>query len=55
MKLGVSNSGQLSDRIRDLDARTNIEEMVDDVSPFLCYPANEKKNRLFLPIVEQSN
>ena len=55
MKLGVSNSGQLRDRIRDLYARTNIEEMVADVSPFLFYPADEKKIRLFLPIVEQAD
>lgn len=55
MKLGVSNSEQLRDRIRDLHARTNIEEMVADVSPFLFYPADEKKIRLFLPIVEQAD
>lgn len=39
----------------DLYARTNIEEMVADVSPFLFYPADEKKIRLFLPIVEQAD
>jgi len=55
MKLGVSKSGQLHDRIRDLYARTNIEEMVADVSPFLFYPVDEKKIRLFLPIVEQAD
>lgn len=55
MKLGVSNAEQLRDRVRALYAQTNIEEMVSDVSPFLFYPADEKKIRLFLPIVEQAD
>jgi hypothetical protein len=46
---------QLRHRILDLYARKNIEEMVTDVSPFLFYPADEKKIRLFLPIVEQAD
>ncbi len=55
MKLGVSDSAQLRNRIRELYSRTNIEEMVADVSPFLFYPADEKKIRLFFPIVEQAD
>ncbi len=55
LKLGVSNSVQLLDRIRVLCAKINMEEMIADVSPFLFYPADEKKIRLFLPIVEQAD
>jgi predicted nucleotidyltransferase component of viral defense system len=55
LKLGVSNSSQLKDRIREVCNRINLEEMVDDVSPFLFYPNDEKKIRIFLPIIEQSN
>jgi len=55
MKLNVTNADQLRDRIRALCARTNMEEMVADVSPFLFNPSDEKKIRLFLPIIEQSD
>ena len=54
-KLGVSTPAQLRERVRDLCARTDMEEMVADVRSFLFYPTDEKKIRLFLPIVEQAD
>jgi hypothetical protein len=32
-----------------------MEEMVKDVRNFLFYPADEKKIRLFLPLLEQAD
>ena len=55
MKLDVSTPAQLLERVRAVYARTDIEEMVADVGPFLFYPSDEKKIRLFLPIVEQAD
>lgn len=55
MKLGVSTSEQLRNLVRAVCAKTNMEEMVSEVAPFLFNPADEKKIRLFLPIVEQAD
>lgn len=55
MKLGVSNRTQLMDRVRDICQQLDMEEMVKDVRNFLFYPTDEKKVRLFLPVLEQSD
>lgn len=55
IKLNISTAEQLRDRTRAFIAQTNMEEMVADVSPFLFNAADEKKIRLFLPIIEQAN
>lgn len=55
MKLDVSSPTQLRERVRDLCAQTNMEEMVADVRSFLFNPGDEKKIRLFLPILEQAD
>jgi len=55
MKLGVSNSSQLRNRVNKVCEQTNLEEMVADVRPFLFYPADEKKIRLFRQIIEQAD
>lgn len=55
MKLEVSTPAQLLERVRELCARTDMEEMVADVRAFLFYPTDEKKIRLFLTIIEQAN
>ena len=55
MKTGIVDSNQLRQRVQELCSRTNMEEMVADVSPFLFDPADEKKIRLFLPIIEQAD
>lgn len=55
MKTGIADANQLRQRVQELCSRTNLEEMVADVSPFLFYPADEKKIRLFLPIILQSD
>ncbi len=55
MKMDISSSTQLRERVRALCAKTDIEDMVADVRSFLFYPADEKKIRLFLPIVEQAD
>ncbi|MCU0374526.1 MAG: nucleotidyl transferase AbiEii/AbiGii toxin family protein [Chitinophagaceae bacterium] len=55
LKLGVSNANQLRERVGAVCKGINMEEMVADVSPFLFNPVDEKKIRLFLPIIEQAN
>lgn len=55
MKLGISSADQLRNRIAALCAKTNMEEMAADVSPFLFYPMDEKKIRLFLPVIQQAD
>jgi len=55
MKLGVSNRSQLMERVLDTCKHLDMEEMVKDVQNFLFYPADEKKIRLFLPLLEQAD
>jgi predicted nucleotidyltransferase component of viral defense system len=55
MKLGISNRAQLLERVRAICQQLDLEEMVKDVRNFLFYPADEKKVRLFLPVLEQSD
>jgi predicted nucleotidyltransferase component of viral defense system len=55
MKLGVSNPAQLLDRVRQVCQSLDMEEMVKDVRNFLFYPSDEKKVRLFLQVLEQSD
>lgn len=54
-KLGVSNRAQLLDLVRAICQQLDMEEMVKDVRNFLFFPADEKKVRLFLPVLEQSD
>ncbi|MBX2928096.1 MAG: hypothetical protein KF852_09695 [Saprospiraceae bacterium] len=42
-------------RIHRSFIQLDMEEMVKDVRNFLFYPADEKKIRLFLPLLEQSD
>jgi hypothetical protein len=55
MKLGISNRAQLLERVREVCQQLDMEEMVKDVRNFLFNPADEKKVRLFLPVLEQSD
>jgi len=55
MKLGVCNRAQLMERVRDICQQLDMEDMVKDVRNFLFYPTDEKKIRLFLPVLEQSD
>lgn len=55
MKLGVFNRAQLMEQVRDICQQLDMEEMVKDVRNFLFFPADEKKIRLFLPLLEQSD
>jgi predicted nucleotidyltransferase component of viral defense system len=55
MKTGIADANQLRQRVQLLCSKTNMEEMVADVSPFLFYPEEEKKIRLFLPIILQAD
>jgi predicted nucleotidyltransferase component of viral defense system len=55
MKMDISNSDQLRERVKALCARTNMDEMIADVRAFLFNPTDEKKIKLFLTILEQSN
>ncbi len=55
MKLDVSNASQLLEKVKNLCANIDLEEMVMDVRSFLFNPTDEKKIRLFLSILEQSN
>lgn len=55
LKLGVSNRNQLMEQVRDLCQHLDMEEMVKDVRNFLFFPGDEKKIRLFLPLLEQSD
>jgi predicted nucleotidyltransferase component of viral defense system len=55
MKMGISSAEELRNSISAFCARTNMDEMAADVSPFLFYPTDEKKVRLFLPIVQQAD
>lgn len=54
-KLGVSDRAQLMERVRTVCQQLDMEEMVKDVHNFLFYPTDEKKVRLFLPLLEQSD
>jgi predicted nucleotidyltransferase component of viral defense system len=55
MKMDISTPDQLRERVRALCARTNMDEMIADVRAFLFNPSDEKKIKLFLTIIEQSN
>lgn len=55
MKLGVSNRSQLMERVLETCHPLDMEEMVLDVRNFLFYPADEKKIRFFIPLLEQSD
>ncbi|MBP6813127.1 MAG: nucleotidyl transferase AbiEii/AbiGii toxin family protein [Saprospiraceae bacterium] len=55
MKLNVSSSAQLRERVREVCNRVAMEEMVADVRSFLFNPSDEKKIKLFLPILEQAD
>ncbi|MBL7810169.1 MAG: nucleotidyl transferase AbiEii/AbiGii toxin family protein [Saprospiraceae bacterium] len=55
MKLGVTNREQLLEQVKVVCQLLDMEEMVKDVRNFLFYPADEKKVRLFLPVLEQSD
>jgi hypothetical protein len=55
MKLDVSNASQLREKVKHLCADIDLEEMVMDVRSFLFNPTDEKKIRLFLSILEQSD
>lgn len=55
MKLDVSNASQLLEKVKNLCANIDLEEMVMDVRSFLFNPTDEKKIRLFLSILEQSD
>ncbi len=55
MKLDVSNASQLREKVKNLCTNIDIEEMVMDVRSFLFNPTDEKKIRLFLSILEQSD
>lgn len=53
-KLGVSNAEELKAKIKVLCAEVDLTEMAKDVQPFLFYPNEEKKVKLFEKIIEQS-
>jgi predicted nucleotidyltransferase component of viral defense system len=55
LKVGINNSAELRERVRKFCATIDLEEMVADVRPFLFNPTDEKKIRLFLPIMEQAD
>lgn len=55
MKMDISTPDQLRERVRALCARTDMDEMIADVRSFLFNPTDEKKIKLFLTIIEQSN
>lgn len=55
MKLDVSNAAELREKVREVCARIDIEEMIADVQAFLFYPTDEKKIRLFQTILEQAD
>ncbi len=55
MKLGVSDSNQLLEKVRQTCQHLDMEEMAKDVRNFLFNPTDEKKVRLFLPLLEQSD
>jgi predicted nucleotidyltransferase component of viral defense system len=55
MKLGVSNRIQLLDRVKAVCQSLDMEEMVIDVRNFLFQASDEKKVRLFIPVLEQSD
>lgn len=55
MKLGVTSRDELMERVRAICQQLDMEEMVKDVRNFLFSPTDEKKVRLFLPVLEQSD
>lgn len=55
MKLEVSNRTQLMERVMAVCQHLDMEEMVKDARNFLFYPADERKIRLFLPLLEQAD
>jgi hypothetical protein len=53
-KLGVNTSTELKEKVKELCAKVDLIEMAKDVQPFLFYPNDEKKVRLFEKIIEQA-
>lgn len=55
LRMRLSTRAQLMEQVRDICRQLDMEEMVKDVRNFLFFPADEKKIRLFLPLLEQSD
>lgn len=55
MKLGVSNKAQLVTKVEETCEKLDMEDMVKDVQAFLFHPADEKKVRLFMPLLRQAD
>jgi len=53
MKTGITNAGQLKDRILARCAELDMKAMADDVQPFLFNPADAKKVLLFADYLKQ--
>jgi predicted nucleotidyltransferase component of viral defense system len=54
LKLGINNSGQLKERVLEKCKGISMEEMAQDVRPFLFNPADTKKILLFPELIRQS-
>jgi predicted nucleotidyltransferase component of viral defense system len=54
LKLGISDSKQLKERILEKCGRISMEEMAKDVQPFLFDPADVKKILMFPELIRQS-
>ncbi|PKP51267.1 MAG: hypothetical protein CVT95_01225, partial [Bacteroidetes bacterium HGW-Bacteroidetes-12] len=47
VKLGINNSLKLKEAILEVCSKINMQEMANDVAPFLFYPKDTKKVLLF--------
>jgi predicted nucleotidyltransferase component of viral defense system len=54
LKLKVSDARQLKEKILDKCSRINIDEMANDVSPFLFDPKDRRKIILFPELIKQA-
>jgi hypothetical protein len=54
LKLSIKNGIELKDRLFDKLEALNMEEMVEDVRPFLINIKDEKKIRLFKIFLEKA-
>lgn len=53
-KLGVNTPTELKEKLKEFCAKVDLIEMAKDVQPFLFYPNDEKKVRLFEKIIDQA-
>lgn len=54
LKLGITSSGELRDKVIDKCDQLSMQEMADDVKPFLFNPKDEKKILLFPEYIKQA-